>query len=65
MKDIIPLKAHGSAVSTLRTIASAEKFFAIFLRAGEYQGGGFKDLSDDIVCSDKLWEEFGDDISLF
>ena len=65
MKDIVPLKAHRSAVSTLRTIASAEKFSGVFLRAAEYEAGGLKDLSDDIACSDKLWEEFGESISLY
>ena len=63
MKDIVPLKAHDSAVSTLRTVASAGKFFEAFFRAAEYEGGSIKDLSDDIACSDKLWEEFGEDIS--
>ena len=51
--DIVPLKAHGSAVSTLRTVASAEKFLRIFLRAAECEAGGLKDLSDDIAdCKD-------------
>ena len=60
MKNIIPLKAHGSAVSTLRTIACAEKFFGTFLRAADYNCDNLKDLDEDVVCSDKLWEEFGE-----
>ena len=59
MRDFVPLKAHGTARSTLRTASSAEKIFGIFLRAAEYEATSLSELHEDIVCSDKLWEGFG------